>query len=236
VTIHRERGQRGRPIRAGGRLLAAACALLLGPAASAADRWVVPLPLGIRDLEPRASLAAPSLDRSAVLAAVPRRSGPPSHFDQDRLMSRVALPLESISAFQGASLLDDRADHVMSRELSREVRRGLESTTRRALKDYLLQTTSVDQRLELWADRKRGGGGAVAGAPRSRRVDFDAGFDGFAPEVEMRYAVPYGSFRMSVDAGGEVSLRYRVHEDSRAELGAGVDGDGAYNLGLRISF
>jgi hypothetical protein len=222
------------------RVVALALALGAGSAAVAAEPWRVPVRFSGERMAPSAMSmkAPPSLDRQPLLPSTPWRPVPLPRLDRQRLMSRVALPLETISAFHQANLLDRSAsDTVMSTEMSDEVRRGVEYTTRRALKDYLLEQTTLVHRVELWADRKRpGGGGSVGGDGSARRMSFNAGFDGFAPEVEMRYAVPYGAFRVSVDAGGELSVRYRVSENSRAELGAGVDGHGAYNLGVRIGF
>jgi len=160
-------------------------------------------------------------------------------FARERILPRVSMQLEAFSAFRHAEPDRDIGDLLLHDEMTREVRRGVERATRRAVKDFLIHVTEVDRLVERL--RRRGKAlvdpaGGPGGPGRARNVRFDVGFHRLMPEVQMRYGVGHGDLRFSVDAEGSVSVQYRDVRMTRGSVVVGFDGDDTYRLNWNVGF
>jgi len=158
-------------------------------------------------------------------------------------LHRVEVPMESLSAFHNAVVPGESlTDHIMFEQLSDEVSRGFMRATKRALKDYVLESVELDRVIDRIRrkrdDRRSAKAGAVdGGSPLGRRrLDFDFGIHSFVPEVEMTYRVSGGDVTLELNAEGEIGMRYHVAGRKFADVGIGFDGDGSFGFSFRCGF
>jgi len=155
-------------------------------------------------------------------------------------LHRVELPMESLSAFHNAAVPGESVtDHIMFEQLSDEVSRGFMRATKRALKDYMLESVELDRVIDRIRRRRddrrqaRTGAGSQLGR---RRLDFDVGIHSFVPEVEMTYRVSGGDVMLEVNAEGEIGMRFRAGGRKFADVGIGFGGDGSFGFSFRCGF
>jgi hypothetical protein len=155
-------------------------------------------------------------------------------------LHRVEVPMESLSAFHNAVVPGESlSDHIMFEQLSDEVSRGFLRATKRALKDYMLESVELDRVIDRIRrrrdDRRQTRAGARSQHGR-RRLDFDVGIHSFVPEVEMTYRVSGGDVSLEVNAEGEIGMRYRAGGRKFADVGIGFGGDGSFGFSFRCGF
>jgi len=151
--------------------------------------------------------------------------------DGNKLVPRVSIEMESISAFQNAALPGQPIDdHVMHAEMTNSVRRGAERMVRRAARDYLIQAVRLDRPL-LHVRTSLG--------PNTSRGDdlkFKLGVHSMLPVVGVQYRNNAGALNVSVGATGAVGLRFRPQRFDGAQISAGFDGDDTFQVRARIGF
>jgi len=131
--------------------------------------------------------------------------------ERGRLLTRVAVPMESLSAYPVSSSPEfDAFQPVLFDEMSDEVYRGVRRATGRALRNYLLEVTDLERKIAVWIDSRRGGRDGALESDNTGRVRFDVGLHRFIPEAQMRYEMPHGSLKFVLGAQGAIGVRYRL--------------------------
>lgn len=179
--------------------------------------------------------AADDEGRRLVPDPYPRPSLP--HLDGSRFrrdLSRVGPQFESIAVFEHMGAGGGASDNVMFDEISGEIRRGVETATRRAFRDYVFDAVSLEQKLDALRGRDGSFGGGAAGA--AKHVEFGVGIHAFEPEVAMKYRLDRGQIKLTLGAGGELSVRFRAGEGLPADLGLAFDGEHACTFSFRLGF
>jgi hypothetical protein len=157
----------------------------------------------------------------------------------NRFSSRVHFQMETMSVItQTAEPGLDPQDHLLYEELSLAVERDVRRETRRAVRDFLLEVTAVDQLVDNFLSRSIGsiGGGGKATSGGRRALDFSVGVSHLLPEIEMQYDLGgRKSFKLGVDGRGSVGMRYRDPRLGGNEVGFGFDGDDTFyvNWGIK---
>ena len=149
----------------------------------------------------------------------------------ERLAPRVAIEMESLTTFKHAAGPGNQLrDHVMFEEMSESVRRGAERVTRRAVKNYLLDTINLDQSIDNVRNGIRG--------PRTepRKLRFDFGFHSAVPEVGVTTKLGQGSLRFQAGMEGDFAVRFRNNRFERAQVSAYFDGDDSYVIRAHLGF
>lgn len=162
------------------------------------------------------------------------RRGIAIRLDDARLSPRVSLAMESLTTFEsvagpGTSL----EHHVLYDEMTDSIRRGAERVTRKALKNYLLNSLRIDQGI----DNVRQG---VRGAPStststSSRWRYQFGVHSLSPEVAVRYRMKQNSVRFKLNAEGEMGVRVNTSRFEGASVNAWYDGD-RLEIGASLGF
>lgn len=148
------------------------------------------------------------------------------------LLRRVSTQLESLSAFQSADWSGrELTDHPLFGWLHRDVERGLEKTTRRALGQLLLEVTNLDRVANDTAARLTLGS---ADSPHGTHLDF--GFHSGMPRVGLTHGVGRGTMRYAVSLDGNLGLTYSNARMGRFRIHAGVDSHERYALSGRFGF
>ena len=151
--------------------------------------------------------------------------------DSNRLVPKVSIEMESISAFhQMAQPGQTIHDHVMHAEMTDSVRRGAERMVRRAARDYLLQAVRLDRSLS----RVRTSVGS--NTPRTDDLSFKVGVHSMLPVVGVQYRNNAGALDVSVGASGAVGLRFRPQRFQGTQISAGFDGDDVFQIRARMGF
>jgi len=158
-----------------------------------------------------------------------------------RFLDGVNLQMEAMSAYSQTSQPGGRVqDNVMYEEHSLAVERSLLRSTRRAVRDYLMEVTAADRLIERY--KKKGlqsvgldtlGGSGEPG--KRRRLGFDFGISHFRPEVGLEYEVGRSSFKFSVSGDGRVGVRFRDPRWGGNNVSVGYDGDDVFYVGWRVS-
>ncbi len=171
-----------------------------------------------------------------------RIAGPRSE-ERQRFLPRVNGRLQSLQGMTRSDgpnhLLDEDAFHD---QMTEAVRHGVTRASRKAAKDFLLETTRLEDKIDAMRDRRRDRRQADAvGAPGASeddpsRFDFDVRFHSAMPQVVMRYDMSRGDMKFVVDPQGSVKVRYRSETLGRAEIQADFDGDDSYRLVCRFGF
>jgi hypothetical protein len=165
------------------------------------------------------------------------RAFAPTH--SSRFASRVQFQMEAMSTFTKTSAPGrELHDNLMYDEFSQAVERDLVRSTRRALRDYLMEVTAVNELLERMKHKSMlrvglEGGGDTAGG-RARNLGFGFGISSLRPSMDMDYEVGRSSFRFSLDGSGSVGLRYRNPRLGGNVVSAGYNGEDAYYLSWQI--
>ena len=147
------------------------------------------------------------------------------------LTPRIAFELQSIHTFRRTALPGQVHDHVMSDEMSANVRRGLKRATRRAVKSYLMEAIHLDRGFKHVKTRIRGDG-----TTEVRSLDFRFGFSSQVPQVSVGTAVGLGSMKFKIRGDGAVGIHYRNPRFGQSGISAGFDGDDTYEIRARIGF
>jgi len=168
----------------------------------------------------------------------PKRPAPTPSY-ASRFASRVQFQMETMSAITQTSVPGQRLqDHFLYEDMSRAVEHSVRRETRRAVRDYLLELTAVDQMVDNFLSRGIGSIGVLGqgdGPGGRRSVDFSFGVSHLRPEVEMEYELGDNkSFKLGVDGRGRVGLRYRDPRLGGNQIGLGFDGDDTFYLDWRI--
>jgi hypothetical protein len=122
-----------------------------------------------------------------------------------------------------------RVDHLMYDNLTDAARRGAERGARDALKNFLIDTTSVGK---LFGRQKRNRSSALEDptdartaptvqAPSRSTSDFGIGFSGGHPEVEWRYKAGSHSLRLRVNSEGAARLAFSRLKLNHTNLSVG---------------
>ena len=149
----------------------------------------------------------------------------------ERLAPRVSIEMESFAAFNHVAGPGNQLhDHVLFEEMSASVRHRAERVSRRAVKNYLLETINLDKSIDNVRDGIRG--------PRThpRKMRFDFGFHSALPQVGLKTKLGQGSLRLRVGAEGDVALRFRNSRFERAEVSAAFDGDDTVVIRAHLGF
>lgn len=225
-----------REVRIEGHWLWALIAILLlcGPVGAGEPRE---RPRGLAGLD-RPEAESARTNGPAAKAATGSRLAP---FARKNILPRVSMQLEALSAFRDAEPDRDIREQMMFDEMSRDVRHSVERATKRAVKDFLMEVTEVDRLVERL--RRRGkamvdpAGDGIPGRPGGgKKVRFDVGFHRLMPNVQMRYGVGPGTFRVNVDAEGAFGVQYQDYRVTHASIAAGFDGNDTYRIGLNVNF
>ena len=146
-------------------------------------------------------------------------------------MPRIHFQLESITAIHSAGMPGARPeDHMLYDELSDSVRHGAERASRKAIKRYLIEASTIERRLDNIK--------AEIGGTRleSKKIGFDVGFHHALPRVSMKYGVGHGWVKFRMGATGAVGIQYKNLRMGHTEIFAGYDGDDNYELRYRLGF
>ncbi len=172
-----------------------------------------------------------------------QRMAGPRDEERRRFLPRVNGRLQSLQGMTRSDgpnhLLDEHAFHD---QMTDAVRHGVTRASRKAAKDFLLEATRLEQKIDAMKDRRRsrrqsdGVGGAEATQGDPSRFDFDVRIHSAMPEVVMRYDMERGDMKFVLDPTGSVKVRYRSEMLGRAEIQADFDGDDSYRLVCRFGF
>lgn len=127
-------------------------------------------------------------------------------------------------------------------DFTREAERRAERATQRALQDYILETSGLETRAELWFDRRgrKSAAGVESGADADgRRLGIRVGVSHLLPKVDLDYPVGQAStVRLQVRLHGELGVEYETGRRLRSRVYAGYreDHDGRYDLEWRLRF
>lgn len=161
---------------------------------------------------------------------LPQRSG---NFYDAHLIPRLNTQFGNMSAYHflpGAGR--DLGEWVMFDELTEIAKSRAERGTRRALKDYLLEVSSLERSVDAVRDS---GDGNDAGPQRPLR--FGLKISHGTPKVDMRYRLSSAVVRLGIRADGSVSAEFRrARGAGQTWIVARYDADGDYNLLCRLSF
>jgi hypothetical protein len=180
---------------------------------------------------------------SAPLASAPRLAAsslvqPEKHgFYRGYLLPRMTMQLDRMRAYSGVPTSgQDLGEFVLLDDVTGAAQQRAERGMRRAVKTYLLDTTSVGRWIQSFGTESSQ---TPRGAPRATRA-FRTGF-GIShglPRAEMRYGAGRTFLRLGV--GADQTVGFEVRRDghtSGAALSARYDWDeNTYSLGCRISF
>jgi hypothetical protein len=172
-------------------------------------------------------------DGSEVRRAIALRAAP--RFGAD-LTRRVDVQLESLSAIHILAVTGhDAFDHVLADELTADVRRGAERATRRAVREYFLETFSIEQRIDLLSGRVGSAAASDSGAGRNR-FGVGLGIHSLEPQLDLEYRLDDARLGVTLGAAGDVGLTYRSGVARQAGLGVSFDGRDAYAFSFRLGF
>jgi hypothetical protein len=132
---------------------------------------------------------------------------------------------------QGAEL----AQYPLFDRLSENARQRVETGTRKALEDFLLEATSLDSLLDRLGSRAQNS--PFGARERASGFKLGVGVSHCAPSVELSQRFGSKAFRASLGLLGVVRLEYRQGRQSRAWIYAGYDArDGDFGIGGRFRF
>lgn len=220
---HREAG-RGRAERRRGRGSVVLLLLVAGLSGLGAAR--------ASDGEAEREAAARSADRTrpAVAArAAPRADG----FYRGHLLPGLVRQFELLAPYEALPARPGRpAAHFVFEDASRLARRRAGSGAKRALKEFLAESTPVGRWIEK-IELKRAGG--TSGRTRTTRLGLAVRRG--RPVVELRRAFGNGLLRSGVSIDGRVRVEYRGGRSVSAGLRADYDPRrGEFGLGCRVAF
>lgn len=176
-----------------------------------------------RDAPPR----VPALERGP-LAGMARRG---------QLGRRVAFELSSLDAMRVAvGPTQPVRDHVLYDDMVERVERGVEKATRRALGEYLLESTNMDDVIARFGRRSGVASHRTAGTPRGfgDRTDFNLRVYSGMPLLEMRYGLDQSMLRLRLSPTGSIGFDIGDRTMERTRLSFGFDGDDTFHVGCRI--
>jgi hypothetical protein len=166
-----------------------------------------------------------------------------STFFHGMLLPRLNRSLDEMAPYRGVPHAQSQLDDfVLFDELTNAVGRRAEKATRRAVKEYLLETTPLGRgliRLKSGGRRDIAGGIPAARPTSSRRdaLSFGLTVSHNLPEVQARYDIMRGTLRVGVRADGSVGFSLDHEKLARTRLWFGYDAeDGAYDLQCRVRF
>ncbi len=172
-----------------------------------------------------------------------QRIAGPRGAERQRFLPRVTGRLHSLQGMTRSDgpnhLLDEHAFHD---QMTDAVRHGVTRASRKAARDFFLETTQLEEKIDAMKDRRRGRrrtdglGLAAAMQDDPSRFDFDVRIYRALPQVVMRYDMERGDMKFVVDPRGNVKVRYRSETLGRAEIQADFDGDDRYRLVCRFGF
>jgi hypothetical protein len=151
--------------------------------------------------------------------------------DRERLAPRVSIELESFSTFhQAAEPGVGLQDHVMFDEMTRTVRRGTKSVTRKAIRNYVLEAVRLDRGIDHVRESIRGS------RHEKRDLDFHFGVSHMLPELGMRLKSGAGTMGFNVGIEGDAGLRFSANRFERAEFSISFDGEDTFKFRARLGF
>jgi hypothetical protein len=154
-----------------------------------------------------------------------------TRLDGNRLVPRVSIEMESISAFHHTVQPGQTIrDHIMYSNMTDSVRRNAERMVRRAARDYLLEAVRLDRSL----NRVRRSVGSKT--PRTDDLSFKLGVHSMLPVVGVQYRNDAGALDVSVGASGSVGLRFRPQRFQGTQISVGFDGDDVFRIRARVGF
>ena len=161
-----------------------------------------------------------------------RAKAPTFRFDTKKLVPRVSVELESLSAYRRVAQPGHQLqDHVLFDQLAASVRRDVERMTRKAVKNYFLETINLDRGIARVKIRVRGEPGEQRSSMR-----FRLGFHSRLPVVGMSYNTGPGQMSLKVGADGAVGLHYRDRRMKQADFSAGFDGEDRFEIRALLAF
>ena len=230
------RGGRPGPRAGAAGTITAAMLLLSGSAWAAEEPWAQPLPsLGtvasVGNALPRQDL---QIDRFEPPALARRAATPAANrFFRGHFVPRVSRQFEEVIPIAPAHAETDFADSVLFATVSETARLQAERGTRKAVKNYLLEVTTLGRTVE--AVKIRGRKAPDGGRPEGVRIG--VGFAHGLPQVELRRRNGAGTFRFRVDLQGSVGVEFKQVRRRYSRVFVGYDADDDhYNLGCRLSF
>ena len=153
------------------------------------------------------------------------------HFDTKRLVPRVSLELESLSAHRRVSQPGQQLqDHVLFDRLAADVRRDVERMARKAVKNYLMEAINLDRKINKVKMQVRGE------QVEQRGMSFRLGFHSQLPVVGMSYDTGPGEMGLKIGADGAVGLHYRDGRMKQADFSATFDGEDRFEFRALLAF
>jgi hypothetical protein len=182
---------------------------------------------------PSAALSSAARPASSSLV-LPEKHG----FYRGYLLPRMTLQLDRMRAYSGVPTSGQAlGEFVLLDDVTGAAQQRAERGMRRAVKNYLLDTTGVGRWIQSFGTESSR---TPSGAPRANTRAFRTGF-GIShglPRAEMRYGAGRTFLRLGV--GADQTVGFEVRRDghtSGAALSARYDWDeNTYSLGCRISF
>ena len=127
----------------------------------------------------------------------------------------------------------DRVDHVLYDDLTDAARRQAERGARKALKNFLIDTTALGKRFR---SGRRDRSPSTAG-PSRPSSSFGLGISGGRLEAEWRYRTNAATLGFRVTARGSATMSFSHSKLNQTSLAVGYSSDGQrYDVGLRLSF
>ena len=166
-----------------------------------------------------------------------------STFFHGMLLPRLNRQLDEMAPYRGVPQAQPQLDDfVLFDELTEAVGRRAEKATRRAVKEYLLESTPLGRGvLRLKSGGRRDMAGGIPAAPKTRSgrdaLSFGLSVSHNLPEVQARYDILRGTLRVGVRADGSVGVSLEHEKLARTRLWVGYDAeDHGYDLQYRIRF
>ncbi len=160
-----------------------------------------------------------------------RAKAPTFRFDTKKLVPRVSIELESLSAYRRIAQPGHQLqDHVLFDQLAANVRRDVERMTRKAVKNYLLEVINLDRGIDSIKTQ-------IRGEPAERSsMRFRLGFHSRLPVVGVSYDTGPGEMGLKVGADGAVGLHYRDSRMKQADFSASFDGEDRFEIRALLAF
>ena len=161
-----------------------------------------------------------------------RTKAPTFRFDTKRLVPRVSLELESLSAYRRvAQPGNGLQDHVLFDQLTQNVRRDVKRMTRKAVKNYLMDVINLDRGIDRVKERVRGE------EPAERRsVHYQLGFHSRLPVVGMSYDAGPGVLGLKVGGNGSVGVHWSDSRMKQADFSASFNGEDRFEIRALLAF
>jgi len=126
------------------------------------------------------------------------------------------------------------SQHPMSDEYTRRARSQFQRATRDAIRDYLLEETTL-RRVTQFFERRSAGSSAQG--RKAGTVAFGLGVYGSEPQLVMRYRMSNSSIKLRLGIEGSAKLDFRTSRMTNTHVVAGYDPSREqYGLSYRLDF